>query len=76
MGEIAIMLAVVRLRHQHRNIPPDQFIISIAKNLPGRRVCGFDDPSLPNRDYTIHRCIQNRTQAGGQFFLGSWGRAG
>ena len=60
--QITIVLLTKRRRHQHVDVPPDHFGCRIAEQRFCRRINGFNQTSLVDRNHPINGRIKNRAQ--------------
>ncbi len=61
-GQIAIVPAAIRIRHQHGHILPDQLIRMVAEYLFHRRVGTGNTAAGVNGDNTLQQVVEQRVQ--------------
>ncbi len=61
--DVAVMQRVMRLRHEHVDVAPDQFLGGIAEHRGRRRIDRLDDPVLVDGDDRIDHSVDDRSGA-------------
>src|SRR3546814_10892599 len=62
MLQIAVMLAVIRLRHQHGDVAADHLVRAIAEQLLAGRVEQHHMTGLVEQDEPVDRRVDNRPE--------------
>ena len=58
-GNVAVVLAVVRLRHQDADVLPDDFVRAIAEQADAGLVEGLNDAVTIDGDQAVHHRVEN-----------------
>src|SRR5262249_32073548 len=64
VGQVAVVLAAVGVRHQHPDVLADDLAGRVAEQPLHRRVDGFDHAPLVNSDDAVDDVVQDRADAG------------
>lgn len=62
IGEVTVVFRVVRFRHEQLHVLPQHLHESIAEEPFRRRIEGFDQPMVVDRDDAVHRMVHHRAQ--------------
>ncbi len=65
LGEVSVLRALVRLRHQHPAVPADHLVAGVAEQPLGRRIEHLDRPVLIDRHDAVGAVVHHRAEAGG-----------
>ena len=62
VGKVLIVLAVVRVGHEHLDVPPDDLVGLVTEDAARSRVERFDRAVLAHGDDAVHRGLDHRAQ--------------
>ena len=68
VGDVAVVLGLVGLRHEHLDVLADQLRCAVAEQALGRRVCALDEPAVIDGDDGRDRRFQDAPKLCGLCF--------